>query len=251
MARGCDKLVGYAAVTPLGACRGTAGPKALKEEGPEARPGETLQLQDDFSGTPLSVLARLGLEVYDLIPDFRDRCPLCRGKGCPVRHGLYHRGVADQDGSYYDAFPVPRFLCRRKGPCHPEAVTFSVLPSELVSRKRFSLPLMLWILERLLVGSASINAMLEALGELFGDAQRAWRPEPQAIYRLLHLFSKVHARLRSFPVGVVTMEPGVSGLRAPSRSVLEAFGGHARASPLVLAFHRQYDHLLFDVRRGR
>ena len=37
----------------------------------------------------MSILSGMGLGVYELIPDYRDRCPLCSGADCAVRHGLY------------------------------------------------------------------------------------------------------------------------------------------------------------------
>ena len=65
-----------------------------------------------------------------MIPDYRSRCPLCGGKECAVRHGLYFRKVVGRDGELWERFPVPRFLCRRRGPGKPTAVTFSVLPPD-------------------------------------------------------------------------------------------------------------------------
>lgn len=218
----------------------------------DSRPEHTLQVQDDFSGTPLSTLAGLGLAIYALISDFLGRCPVCDGRNCPVRHGLYYRQVQDSDGSLYEAFPIPRFRCRRRGPRTPEAVTFSVLPAQLVSRRRCSLPLMLWILELFLVADQSMDTVLDRLAERFAGSSRPWFPDPLVVYRLVHLFSQVYARLRSFPVAEMGLEPGLSGLRAPACCVVRGLTGPAGASPVVLAFHRRYfPNLLFDLRRPR
>jgi hypothetical protein len=74
-----------------------------------------------------------------------------------VRHGLYFRQAVDEGGAVYGRFPVPRFLCRRKGPHQPQGRTFSVLPSALVPRRRFSLPLMLWLLSLVLEGGKTVR----------------------------------------------------------------------------------------------
>lgn len=76
-----------------------------------------MQIQDHFGGLPTSALAGRRLDVYLLIPDYRDCCPLCSGAGCAVRHGLYFREAVSVDGSV-DRLPIPRFRCRRRGTRH-------------------------------------------------------------------------------------------------------------------------------------
>ena len=39
-----------------------------------------------------------------------------------MRQGLYFRWVVDSEGAEYERFPVPRFLCQRKGPRQAQAV---------------------------------------------------------------------------------------------------------------------------------
>lgn len=125
-------------------------------------------------------------------------------------------------------------------------MTFSVLPSLLVARKRASLALMLGILEMLLIGGQSVRIVLDTLAE----AAHPWFPEPFAIYRMRYLLFDVYARLRSFPVTGVELPEGRQGLQETARSVLKALGGVARAPTLVMAFHQKYfPHLLFDVLR--
>lgn len=193
------------------------------------------------------------MELYALIPDFQDRCPLCGGVGCPVRHGLYRRRVLDETGLLYEAFPVPRFRCRRRGPRRDcDSVTFSVLPSELVPRRRCSLPLMLLILELLLIAGHSMDRVLDDLAKRFERSPRPWIPDPVTVYRLVHLFARAYARLRSFPLLEVNWQPGLCGLRAPGRFVVELLCGPGGASPVVLAFHRHYfPNLLLDIRPRR
>lgn len=147
-----------------------------------------MQITAAFGGMPLAELARLGLRIYLQVPDFRDRCPLCAGAGCSVRHGLYLRRVVDDDGSVIERFPIPRFRCRRRGRCPPlRWRTFSLLPAALVPRRRFSLSLMLFILN-LLRDGASVPQVLDQLAAPDGS-RRALLLEETAIYRLLALFA--------------------------------------------------------------
>lgn len=39
------------------------------------------------------------LELLDIPLDFKGRCPICGGKGCPQFIGYYYRGVIDEDGT--------------------------------------------------------------------------------------------------------------------------------------------------------
>ena len=208
--------------------------------------GASIQIQHDFSGTSLAELSRLGVEIYHLIPSYRDLCPLCSGKSCAVRHGIYRRRVLDLDGTRFDAFPIPRFRCRQRGPRQAAAVTFSVLPTELVSRRRPSLPLMLRILEMLLVSRRSIRSILDSLAE--SDCSEApWLPEAPTIYRILHLFAETERRWYGSPIPTSSPNGSRNGPRRRALAMLRAVGEESRAGPLALDFHRShFPHLLFS-----
>ena len=65
-------------------------------------------------------------------PDFSEQCPLCGGKNCAVRIGFYIRKrLVLYLTTYYDV-PIPRWLCRQKGPLKPKHRTFSLLPFALI-----------------------------------------------------------------------------------------------------------------------
>jgi len=65
-------------------------------------------------------------------PDFSQQCPLCGGKNCAVRIGFYIRKrLVLYLTTYYDV-PIPRWLCRQKGPLKVKHRTFSLLPSALI-----------------------------------------------------------------------------------------------------------------------
>lgn len=213
---------------------------------------DKLQIQDDFQSTSLSSLNSLGLKLYDLLPDFRDCCPVCQGAVCAVRHGLYFRRVVDLEGRLYEAFGVPRFLCRHRGPVKSRHVTFSVLPSELVARRRFSLALMKWIVQ--LVGEArrTLSQVLDQLAAEDLGGHDALVIDELAVQRILLLFSGVYARLQSFPLDNLSVTEGLQTIRSQAFEVAKVVSpAEPRGSPtsLVLDFHRHYfPYLLFDIR---
>jgi len=198
-----------------------------------------MQLQHGFSGASLSALAGLGIEVYALIPDFRDCCPLCDGAGCAIRHGLYFRRVVDRDGLVIQAFPIPRFRCRRYGPRVSEAVTFSVLPAELVARRLCSLPFMLTVLDLFLVAKSSMRQVLDSVADSFHGAAEYWLAEAPTIYRMVRLLARTHVELRSRPVPGLNLRQA-TGLRKQAGQIVDLLSPPGRSSPLVLAFHSRY-----------
>jgi hypothetical protein len=146
-----------------------------------------MQIQDAFGDLTLTELGRLGLRIYLKVSDFKDGCPLCGGAGCAVRHGLYYRRVVDLEGSVIERFPIPRFRCRHRGRHRGKGATFSVLPSALVPRRRFSLPLMLLILD-LARRRLSIPEVLDRLAESDRGPCGALLLEAATVYRVLALF---------------------------------------------------------------
>lgn len=73
------------------------------------------------------------VEILDLGLDFRTRCPICGGKDCARFIKYYTRGVIDENGSYYKAFPIARYVCEAKGSQNVVShKTFSLLPYQLI-----------------------------------------------------------------------------------------------------------------------
>lgn len=166
-----------------------------------------------------------------------------------MRHGLYRRRVADRGGAVYESFPIPRFRCRRRGPRTPRAATFSVLPVELVPRRRASLPLMVWILDHLLEAGRSMRSVLDALADAGRSSPRPWYPEAPAVYRMVRLFAEACPRLGSEPETAGEASPGPESRRRQARWVLGVLTRPARASPVVLAYHRRcFPRILFGSR---
>lgn len=210
-----------------------------------------MQIQADFDDLSLVALGLLGVRIYLRIPDFKSRCPLCRGADCAVRHGLYHRCVVDADGSVIERFPIPRFRCQRRGPFRSEAATFSVLPAELVPRRRFSLPLMLLIVD--LVGRRrSIPQVLDDLAERERGTRGVLLVEEATVFRLLSLFARAYLGLDREATQVIEVRPDPGGTRGRALALAEALLGRCRStvsSPApVLRFHQRFfPRLLFDV----
>lgn len=85
--------------------------------------------------------------MLDLPLDSSERCPICGGKGCAIFIGYYERQVIDEKGTYYKAFPIGRYKCRRKGwSLVVDHVTFSLLPYQLVPYTRYSIPYIIKVL---------------------------------------------------------------------------------------------------------
>ena len=145
-----------------------------------------MQIQDAFGGLTLAELGSLRLGIYLKISDYKAACPLCGGAGCVVRHGLYYRLVVDLEGLVIERFPIPRFRCR----CRGKAVTFSVLPSALVPRRRFSLSLMLLILD-LHRRRWSMRRILDHLAASDHGSRGPLLVEAVAIYRVLAILPRV------------------------------------------------------------
>ena len=197
----------------------------------------------------MSSLSKLGLGLYELLPDYGESCPLCRGAGCAVRHGLYFRRLVDAGGRAYERFPVVRFRCRRRGPDRPREVTFSVLPAQVVPRRRFSLGLMSRIVQLLGKGKGTMRQALDQVAVWGSPQSEALLMEETTLHRILLLFSAVYGRLLSFPVEL-ELPAGVRGVRGQALEVAIVVTGQPRGSPprLVLDFHSRYfPRLLFDL----
>lgn len=220
-----------------------------------SRKGTLIQIQDGFSGRSLTEIAERGIDLYEWIPDFRDQCPLCGGRNCAVRHGLYYRRVLDRCGRIHERFPIPRFRCSRRGQREPEAVTFSVLPDQLLPRRSLSLPLMLWLLYRFVGLRASISQVLDELAALFAESSRLWFPDASIIYRSIRLFALAHRRLSTSKFFRPYLLDGAgrpfageaSSAKDRARELLAALRQPVRGSPLPLAYHRRlFPRLLFS-----
>lgn len=189
----------------------------------------------------------MGLGVYELIPNYRDRCPLCAGSECAVRHGLYFRQVVTRIGTQFERFPVPRFLCRRRGPDKPSDVTFSVLPAGLAPRKRWSVALMLWVAELLLLAGRSIGAVQSELAALREEVV----VDEIAIHRVVRTLSGCYGRLLSFPVSGCSVMPGLASVRDQATEAVRALievGGRDPPAAVVIAFHQTwFPNLLLDL----
>lgn len=204
-----------------------------------------IQLQDDFSGTPLSTLSRLGLGIYEKIRGLQDllrSCPICGGSNCAIRHGLYLRRVVDDLGQLLEKFPVPRFLCQRRGVkegcAAPGALTFSVLPSQVVPRRRLCLSRMVWLLNLWLVCGQPVSQVLEAFCSW---VVHDWWLDAVDLRRLRRLFSQIYFRLQAQPVSGVSLASGLSGTEESARAVVQALQkARGGACGVVLGFHRHH-----------
>lgn len=104
--------------------------------------------------------------IYDLVElsyDVTERCPLCGGHDCAEFIGYYYRGVIDENGTYYKAFPIARFLCRRKGNPIVKHRTFSLLPYQLVPYTKYSIPFIIKTLKLAYIDDNSVKELQDYL----------------------------------------------------------------------------------------
>jgi hypothetical protein len=88
------------------------------------------------------------IEILDLGLDFRMRCPICGGENCARFIEYYTRGVIDENGTYYKAFPIARYVCEAKGNLSIVShKTFSLLPCQLVPYIKYSIPFIIKMLK--------------------------------------------------------------------------------------------------------
>jgi len=103
-------------------------------------------------------------EILGLPNDFTHRCPLCGARDCAQFIGYYCRGVIDEQGTYYKAFPIARYLCNRKGTAlSANHRTFSLLPYQLVPYSKYSLPFILNALRKVYGEDSSVKELLDYL----------------------------------------------------------------------------------------
>ena len=165
-----------------------------------------------------------------------------RGQRLCCSSGVYQRGVVDGEGREL-WIAVPRFLCRGLGPRPARSTTFSVLPAEVIPRRRWSLG---WMLKVALWCSESL---VEALLRL---SEAGMVVEARQLSRVLKVLGIVCERLHQHPVEGVHVEP--SGWRV--QQALELVAGISRwqregrgpPGSLVMTWNSTWTSLLTDVR---
>lgn len=104
------------------------------------------------------------IEVLGLANDFTYICPLCGAMECAQFSGYYYRGVVDEKGTYYKAFPIARYLCNRRGKAFQvKHRTFSLLPYQLVPYSKYSIPFILNALRKVYGEDNSVKGLLDYL----------------------------------------------------------------------------------------
>jgi hypothetical protein len=126
-------------------------------------------------------------------------------------------------------------------------VTFSVLPAGLAPRRRWSVALMLWVAELVLLAGRSIGAVQCELAALREEVV----VDEVAIHRVVRSLSGCYARLLSFPVSGCSVMPGMASVRDQAAEAVRVLTGVGQRDPpaeLVLAFHQTwFPNLLLDL----
>jgi len=104
------------------------------------------------------------IELLGLPHDFRYRCPLCGAGDCAQFIGYYCRGVIDERGTYYNAFPIARYLCNGKETALTvKDRTFSLLPYQLVPYSKYCIPFIVNVLMKVYGEDSSVKELLDYL----------------------------------------------------------------------------------------
>jgi hypothetical protein len=126
-------------------------------------------------------------------------------------------------------------------------VTFSVLPAGLAPRRRWSVALMLWVAELVLLTGRSIGRVQSELAALRDEVV----VDEVAVHRVVRLLAGCYGRLLSFPVSGCSVTPDLVSVRdqaAEAVRVLTGVGQRDPPSELVLAFHQTwFPNLLLDL----
>lgn len=90
---------------------------------------------------------------------------MCGAGDCAQFIGYYCRGVIDERGTYYKAFPIARYLCSGKGRAlSVKHRTFSLLPYQLVPYSKYSIPFIVNALRKVYAEDNSVKELLDYLG---------------------------------------------------------------------------------------
>jgi len=198
-----------------------------------------MQIQHDFNGVSLSRLAELTpSQVYELLPTFRGECPCCGGKECAEHLAVYWRTVTVWDGSEAEflKIPVVRFLCNNLGPRSAASATFSVLPADVLPRRRWTLSMLTQVSRW---AQKSAKAAMDKLSEV------GITIESRSLSRMTSLLRAVYERLRSQPVAGFRLVTTTSR-KEQVRSVRGKLEGE-RGPPFVLAWQERWGQPLLDV----
>lgn len=140
---------------------------------------------------------------------------------------------------------VVRFRCRELGPRQPAARTFSVLPADVVPRRRWSL---LWMLTAALWCSDSLEAGLDRLSAAGTPA------DSRQLARVLRALGVACERLHEHPIEGGEVRPE-GGRRQQATELRRAFlawevAGRGPPGSLVVAWNSRMGSLLCEVKTG-
>lgn len=90
---------------------------------------------------------------------------MCGAGDCAQFIGYYYRGVVDEKGTYYKAFPIARYICNDRGKAPTvKHRTFSLLPYQLVPYSKYSIPFIVNALRKVYGQDSSVKELLDYLG---------------------------------------------------------------------------------------
>ena len=133
-------------------------------------------------------------------PDFKEKCPICHGENCAVRHGFYSRLIIDIKKGYFFFILIIRYKCRRvlKPKNGLKDKTFSLLPHELIPYFSFTIESLMIIILNTLVKLKSTKEIQNLLDVSLIDEDRLYNIDSRHIKNYCLLFIETYFKLNEF-----------------------------------------------------
>jgi hypothetical protein len=137
-------------------------------------------------------------EIFDGVDvdPFHSHCPLCGGFDCARFLGYYYRQVIDEKGRYYPDFPVPRFVCQRKGK-HAKVnhKTFSLLHYHLIPYSVYSLPFVIKALQSRYIDGMTVESIQKYHGNIISSEDNYKEVSASGIFAFKSLLVKAITKI--------------------------------------------------------
>jgi hypothetical protein len=133
-------------------------------------------------------------------PDFSEKCPICHGKDCVVKHGFYKRLIIDLKKGYFFNILIIRYKCRRvlKPKNNIKDRTFSLLPHELIPYLSLTINSLMIIVINSCVSKKTIKEIQRLVEDSQIDEDRIYNIDIRHIKEYILLFRETYFKLNQF-----------------------------------------------------
>lgn len=133
-------------------------------------------------------------------PDFTDKCPICHGKDCAVKHGFYLRLIIDLENKFFFFILIARYKCRRKQKPRNNLVdkTFSLLPHLLIPYISLTIDSFMLIIANHVIKKLSAFELQEILDNYHIDEERLYNIDIRHFKLYSNIFIETLFKLNQF-----------------------------------------------------